>query len=98
VVATPFTLTPLVDIASESQAASGALASSFRFTSGNDVVNGMTATMAATDTLIDGSTTDVDVLNITGTGSTAITTVNIETVNLNALLELSFWMQVQYLE
>ncbi|MDB2453839.1 hypothetical protein N9X02_09160 [Planktomarina temperata] len=84
VVATPFTLTPLTDIASESQAASGALASSFRFTSGNDVVNGMTATMAAADTLIDGSTTDVDVLNITGTGSTAITTVNIETVNLNA--------------
>ena len=84
VVATPFTLTPLVDIASESQAASGALASSFRFTSGNDVVNGMTATMAATDTLIDGSTTDVDVLNITGTGATAITTVNIETANLNA--------------
>jgi len=84
VASTPFTLTPLVDIASESQAASGALASSFRFTSGNDVVNGMTATMAGTDTLIDGSTTDVDVLNITGTGSTAITTVNIETVNLNA--------------
>jgi hypothetical protein len=40
--------------------------------------------MLATDTLIDGSTTDVDVLNITGTGATAITTVNIETVNLNA--------------
>ena len=84
VVATPFTLTPLVDIASESQAANGALASSFRFTSGNDVVNGMSATMASTDTLIDGSTTDVDVLNITGTAATAVTTVNIETVNFNA--------------
>ena len=84
VAADPFTLTPLVDIASASQAANGALASSFRFTSGNDVVNGMSATMASTDTLIDGSTTDADVINITGTGATAITTVNIETVNFAA--------------
>ena len=77
-------LTPLVDIASGTMAATGALTSTFRFTTADDTVNGMTATMAATDTLIDGSTTDNDVLNITATGATAITTVNIETVNLVA--------------
>ena len=47
VAADPFTLTPLVDIASATQAANGSLASTFRFTSGNDVVNGMSSTMLA---------------------------------------------------
>jgi hypothetical protein len=84
VTADPFTLTPLTDIASSSQAANGSLTSTFRFTSGNDTVNGMSATMAALDTLIDGSTSDADVLNITGTGATAVTSVNIETVNFTA--------------
>jgi hypothetical protein len=84
VVADPFTLTPLTDIASSTQAANGSLASTFRFTSGNDTVNGMSATMAAADTLIDGSATDADVLNITATGATAVTSVNIETVNFTA--------------
>jgi hypothetical protein len=79
-----FDLTPLDDIASTTMAANGALAAEFRFTSGNDVVNGMTATMSASDVLIDGSTTDSDVLNVTATGTTAITTVNIETVNVTA--------------
>jgi hypothetical protein len=84
VTADPFTLTPLTDIASSSQAANGSLTSTFRFTSGNDTVNGMSATMVALDTLIDGSTSDADVLNITGTGATAVTSVNIETVNFTA--------------
>ncbi|WP_439508695.1 beta strand repeat-containing protein [Yoonia sp.] len=39
--------------------------------------------MAATDTLLDGSTTDNDVLNVTLTGATTITTMNIETINLS---------------
>ena len=77
-----FDLTPLTDIASTTQALNGSLASDFRFTSGNDTVNGMTATMAAADTLLDGSTADNDVMNVTITGATA-TTVNIETINLS---------------
>jgi hypothetical protein len=43
----------------------------------------MTATMAATDTLLDPSKTDADVMNVTVTGATSITTVNIETINLD---------------
>jgi len=78
-----FDLTPLVDIASGTQALNGSLASTFRFTDGNETINGMTATMEAGDTLLDGSTTDADVLNVTVTGATTITTSNIETVNLS---------------
>ncbi|EAQ05348.1 beta strand repeat-containing protein [Yoonia vestfoldensis] len=78
-----FTLTPLVDIASDTTALTGSAASTFRFTGADEVVNGMTATMAATDTLLDGSTTDNDVLNVTLTGATTITTMNIETINLS---------------
>jgi hypothetical protein len=77
-----FDLTPLTDIASGTQALNGSLASDFRFTSGNEVVNGITATMASADTLLDNSTTDNDVLNVTMTGGTNITTMNIETINL----------------
>jgi len=83
-VASAFNLTPLDDIASETQALNGSLTSTFRFTSGDDVVNGMTATMSANDVLIDGSATDSDTLNITGTGSTAVTSVNIENVVMTA--------------
>ncbi|MDB2605279.1 hypothetical protein N9Y41_01005 [Planktomarina temperata] len=79
-----FSLTPLDDIASDTMALNGSLTSTFRFTDGNETVSGISATMASTDVLIDASATDNDVLNITGTGATAITTVNIETVNLNA--------------
>ena len=44
----------------------------------------MTATTAGGDTLIDGSTTDADVLNLTATGAmTALTGINIETANVN---------------
>ena len=78
-----FDLTPLVDIASSTQALNGSLASTFRFTDGNETINGMTATMASGDTLLDPSTTDADVLNVTVTGATTITTSNIETINVN---------------
>ncbi|MDA9349891.1 hypothetical protein N9R31_00420 [bacterium] len=85
-VAAEFDLTPLADTASKSIALNGSIPNDFRFTVGNDVVNGMTATMASTDTLLDNSTTDNDVLNLTLTtasGQDAITTINIETVNVN---------------
>jgi hypothetical protein len=86
VVVTPatFDLTPLNDVASGTMALNGSLTSTFRFTDGDEVVNGITATMSANDVLIDGSTTDNDTINITGTGTTAMTSVNVETVNLNA--------------
>jgi len=73
-----FDLTPLNDIASSTQGLNGSVANSFRFTTSNDTVNGMTATMSANDVLLDGSTTDSDTINITATGATAITTLNIE--------------------
>lgn len=78
-----FDLTPLVDIASGTQALNGSLSSTFRFTDGNETVNGMTATMESGDTLLDPSSADADVLNVTLTGATTITTSNIETINLN---------------
>jgi hypothetical protein len=78
-----FDLTPLVDIASSTQALTGSLASSFRFTDGNETITGMSATMANTDTLLDPSSTDADVLNVTVTAATTITTSNIETVNIS---------------
>jgi hypothetical protein len=85
VAADPFNLTPLSDTASTTMAANGTLTSTFRFTSGNDTVNGISATMHLTnDVLIDGSTTDSDTLNITGTGATGITTVNVENVVMTA--------------
>jgi hypothetical protein len=85
VVSDPFNLTPLSDTASSTMAANGTLTSTFRFTTGDETVNGISATMHATnDVLIDPSTTDSDTLSITGTGATAITTVNIENVALNA--------------
>lgn len=72
-----------MDIATDTTALTGSAASTFRFTGADEVVNGMTATMAATDTLLDASTTDNDVLNVTLTGATTITTMNIETINLS---------------
>ncbi|MDC1201270.1 hypothetical protein N8082_02160 [Planktomarina temperata] len=86
VAAAEFDLTPLTDTASKTIALNGSLANDFRFTDGNDVVNGMSATMASADTLLDSSTTDNDTLNLTLTtasGQDAITTINIETVNAN---------------
>jgi hypothetical protein len=84
--ATPstFDLTPLNDVASATMALNGSLTSEFRFTDGNEVVNGITATMSANDVLIDGSAADNDTLNVIATGTTAITTVKIETVNVEA--------------
>jgi hypothetical protein len=85
VVVTPatFDLTPLTDIASGTQALNGSLSNTFRFSDSNEIVNGITATMAVADTLLDTSSTDADVMNVTLTGNAAITTVNIETINLS---------------
>jgi hypothetical protein len=80
-----FDLTPLNDIASSTQGLNGSVANDFRFTTADDTINGMTATMSANDVLLDGSTTDSDTINITATGGgTAITTLNVENVVLTA--------------
>jgi hypothetical protein len=79
-----FDLTPLNDIASGTQALNGSLSNEFRFTAGDEIVNGITATMSTNDVLIDSSSTDNDTLNVTGTGTSAITSVGIETVNVTA--------------
>jgi hypothetical protein len=77
-----FDLTPLVDIASGTQALNGSLSNTFRFSDSNEIVNGITATMEVGDTLLDTSTADADVMNVTVTGATTATTVNIETINI----------------
>jgi hypothetical protein len=79
-----FDLTPLNDTASSTMAANGTLTSTFRFSTSNETVNGITATMSSNDVLIDPSSTDSDTLAIIATGTTVITTVGIENVTLNA--------------
>jgi methionine-rich copper-binding protein CopC len=63
----------------------GAITSSFKFTSANETVNAPAGTLSNTDTLVDGSTTDNDVLNATLTGNAPIAAnlTNIETLKLN---------------
>jgi len=60
--------------------------SNFRFSSENQTVNGTATTYNATDSLIDASTTDSDILNLDfGGGATAdagSTVTNIETLNI----------------
>jgi hypothetical protein len=78
-----FDLTPLTDVASGTTAVNGSISSTFRFTSADDTINGIGASIQAADTLLDASTTDTDVLNITSTAAmNAMTSVNIETANV----------------
>jgi hypothetical protein len=84
--ATPstFDLTPLNDIAATTTAVNGSIASNFRFSTGNEIVNAISASIATGDTLLDPVTTDGDVINITSTAAmNAMTAVNIETANIN---------------
>jgi hypothetical protein len=84
VVGGTFNMTPLDDIASSSTAVNGAIANDFRFTTASDTVNAITASIQANDTLLDESTTDSDVINITSTGAmNAMTAVSIETANVS---------------
>ena len=48
-----FDMTPLTDVASSTTAVSGSIASTFRFTSTDDTVNAITASIQAADTLLD---------------------------------------------
>jgi len=85
-----FTLTTGIDLADVAGSfrnggvAAPGVATDFKFTSGNEVVNGSTTTLNAGDSLADGFTTDNDVFNVAVSGPTALQNVaNIETINLS---------------
>lgn len=82
-----FTLTTGVDYADTTTAFlnGGVVSSTFKFTGGNETVNAAVGTFSNADILVDGSTTDSDVLNATLTGTTPIAAnlTNIETLKLN---------------
>jgi hypothetical protein len=79
-----FTLTTGNDVADANSAFRGSLVDSFRFTSGNEGITAGISTLGAGDIFIDSSTSDVDVLNVTLSGSSgAFTAQNIETINVN---------------
>lgn len=64
----------------------GSLNSTFKFTSGNETVDGNTSTISTGDTLLDNSTTDNDVLNVSASAANTVEMVlsNIETVNVTS--------------
>ncbi|TSE33475.1 beta strand repeat-containing protein [Tepidimonas charontis] len=65
----------------------GLITSDFKFTSGNETVNAGAGTLNNADALVDGSTTDADVLNATLSSGAVVTPTaiqNIETINLTA--------------
>jgi hypothetical protein len=76
-------LTPLTDVASANTAVNGSLVNDFRFTTADDTITAITASIQAADTLLDGSSTDNDSITITSTAAmNAMTAVSIETVNV----------------
>ena len=86
-VAATFTLTPgtdFADVAGSFRNGPPGVATDFRFTSNNEVVNATSATLMAVDTLADGSTTDSDTLNVSMLGNVTTSLVqNIETFNFS---------------
>lgn len=83
VVGGTFDMTPLTDVASSTTAVSGSISSTFRFTTSDDTVNAISASVQGADTLLDSNGSDNDVMNMTSTAAmNAMTAVNIETVNV----------------
>ena len=78
-----FTLSTGTDVADTVSATRGTLNSTFKFTASDDTVEASVGTLNAADILLDNSTTDTDVINVTGTTG-AFTSSNIETINLKA--------------
>jgi hypothetical protein len=79
-----FDMTPLTDVASSTTAVNGSISSTFRFTTSDDTINAISASIAVADTLLDSSTTDSDTINITATAAmNAMTAVNIENAVVN---------------
>jgi hypothetical protein len=85
-----FTLTVGQDYADSSSSFKngGLITSDFKFSSGNETVTAGAGTLASNDALVDGSTTDADVLNATLTSGGPLTTSiqNIETLNLTSTI------------
>ncbi len=87
-----FVLTPGIDFADTAGSIRNVVAgtgipSDFKFTSANETVTATSATIAGGDTLVDGVTTDNDVMNLALNlpGATFVsTTTNIETFNVTA--------------
>lgn len=81
-----FTLSTGTDVAGKTSASTNSLASDFRFTdAANETVAADIGTLQAADVLLDGSSTDTDVLNITLNGNSNTFTANrIETINVTA--------------
>jgi len=76
-VGSTFVLTTSTDTAGTTTASNGTISSNFRFTDGgNEVVTADIGTLAGADTLLDGSSTDSDVMNITANGNTGTFTAN----------------------
>jgi len=76
-VGSTFVLTTSTDTAGTTTASNGTITSNFRFTDGgNEVVTADIGTLAVADTLLDGSSTDSDVMNITANGDTGAFTAN----------------------
>jgi len=81
-VSATFTLTTGTDTADSVSAARGSLISDFKFTGNNETVTGAVGTVSANDVLVDGSTTDADVLSVSLNGASGkFTASNIETIN-----------------
>ena len=80
-----FTLTTGADVAGKTSASTNSIASDFRFTdAANETIEADIGTLNATDTLLDGSSTDNDAMNITLNGNSNTFTANrIETLNVN---------------
>jgi hypothetical protein len=76
-----FALTTGTDVADNISASRGNLTSTFTFTNGNETVNASVGTLGDNDILLDNSTTDADVLTVSG-GTGTFTSSNIETINL----------------
>jgi len=76
-VGSTFVLTTNTDSAGTTSAANGLISSDFRFTdAGNEVVTADIGTIQALDVLLDGSSTDADVMNITANGVLGAFTAN----------------------
>jgi len=76
-VGSTFVLTTNTDSAGTTSAANGTISSTFRFTDGgNEVVQADIGTIQALDVLLDGSSTDLDVMNVTANAVLGTFTAN----------------------
>ncbi len=71
-----FVLTTNTDSAGTTSAANGTIASDFRFTADNESITADIGTIAAADVLLDGSSADADVMNITANATLGAFTAN----------------------